>query len=182
MQNLQNTLISSLKFPDGFQEIESNISGYKRHMILTSALKMGLFDHLEECKDSTREEIISSLPLCGMLSRSFLNALVSMNLLFMEGEKYENTQISKDFLTKKSLYYQGDLILGNSKPGSRWDLLSEAMQSSDGMVKSSRAGPSIDHLNTLAQRVIQGEAQALTTWISELPGFSGMKKMLDIGG
>ena len=182
MENSQNSLISSLQFPDGFREIETNISGYKRHMILTSALKMGLFDHLEKCGVSSREEIVSSLPLCGMLSRSYLNALVSMNLLVVEGEKYQNSQICRDFLTKKSPYYQGDLILGNSKSGSRWDLLSEAMQSSDGMAKSSGPGPSIDHLNTLAQRVIQGEAQALTTWISELPGFSGMKKMLDIGG
>lgn len=174
--------VSSLQFPDGFQEIDTIITGYKRQMILTSALKMGVFDYLEKSKAASREEIVSSLPLCGMLSRSYLNALVSMNILSVDGEKYSNTQISRDFLIKESPYYQGDVILGSSKPGSRWDLLSDAMQSTDGIVPSSGPGPSMDHLHMLAQRVIQGEAQELTRWIGDLPGFTECKKMLDIGG
>lgn len=182
MEDITKTNISSLRFPDGFQDIETIISGYKRHMILTSALKIGLFDHLEKAGSCKREEIISSLPLCGMLSRSYLNALVSMKLLAMDGEKYQNTGISSNFLIQRGPYYQGDLILGSSNPGSRWDLLSEAMQSCDGMAKSSGPGPSMSHLHTLAQRVIQGEAQALIQWIADLPDFSARKKLLDIGG
>ncbi|MFH0968066.1 MAG: class I SAM-dependent methyltransferase [Methanobacteriota archaeon] len=174
--------IASLQFPEGFKILEMITSGYKRHMILISALKTGIFDYLEKTGGSTREGIVTSLPLCGMLSRSYLNTLISMDLLSLDRDLYKNTWVAKEFLVKTSPYYQGDLISGSSMHGSRWDLLTEAMQSSDGTVQSTGPGPSPHHLNTLAQRAIQGEAQNLIKWISDLPDFSERKKILDIGG
>jgi hypothetical protein len=174
--------ISTLQFPDGYEAIDLITSGYKRHMILISALKIGIFDYLEKTGGSTREDMVASLPLCGMLSRSYLSTLISMDLLSLDGERYKNTRIAKDFLVTTSPYYQGDVISGNSMPGSRWDLLTEAMQSSDGTVPSTGPGPSPQFISSIAQRTIQGEAQNLIKWISDLPDFSARKKMLDIGG
>ena len=182
MADSSTTPISSLQFPEGYQAIESIISGYKRHMILITALKMKIFDHLERTGGSTRENMVTSLPLCGMLSRSFLSTLLSMNLLKENGDLYQNTQIARDFLVSTSPYYQGDLISGSSQPGSRWDLLTEAMQSNDGMVPSAGPGPSFQFLHSLAQRTIHGEAQSIISWIADLPNFSARRKILDIGG
>ena len=151
-------------------------------MILISALKIGLFDHLEKTGGSTREELVTSLPLCGMLSRSYLNALSSMNLLVSKGDVYQNTPTATDFLVSTSPYYQGDIISGASMAGSRWDLLTETIQSSDGIVPSAGPGPSPQFLNMIAQNSVRGEAQSLIRWIADLPGFSSWEKILDIGG
>jgi len=54
-------LISLPQFPDGFQSVDLIVTGYKRNLILVSALKTCIVDILEKTCGLPRERIVTSL-------------------------------------------------------------------------------------------------------------------------
>ncbi len=179
---MKDLKLAEISFPDGFQDIGKVISGYQRYQVLQSAIEFGLFEQLEKRNGAEREEITSFLFLNGMLTRSYLRCLVQMGFLSQDGDRYQNTVISRQFLIPSSPTYQGDLISQTSSDSSRWTHLPLALRAQDGNVSTNTPGPSQEFLRALAQRTMQGETQNLVKKIATLPSFSSSTRMLDIGG
>jgi len=153
-----------------------------RHRIFVAALQLKLFDHLD---NSSVDEIAHRLGLHPRNTGLLLNALAGMDLIRKQGGRYEHTPLSAEFLASQAPAYLGHYLLHVSRfheqfPVDIEDLVSkgpapEAMSFDDEAIWAESARLS-------AAYQYSGEAQHMARVVSELPEFSGMRSMLDLGG
>ena len=104
-------------------------SGYEPALILESAVRLKIFDILDE-RPMSLEDVArrTSASVRGM--RALLNALVGLNLLIRYGEHYALTEESESYLVSTSPSYQGYMckhVSGHLLP--RWMRLTEVVLS-----------------------------------------------------
>ena len=173
--------LMDLSMPGGFEKIESTVECYQIYQVLAAAVELKVFDFLESEGACDRNVIAEGIGINGMFSRSFLDTLSGVGLLSKTDEKYENTQIAKDFLLSGSPYYQGDWLL-NIGRGNHWSNLAESLKKQQQELAGFKAGPGELFLTSLAETALRGELQAVTKEITAWDGFGDAKSVLDIGG
>ncbi|OIQ08052.1 O-methyltransferase [Moorella thermoacetica] len=173
MSNRPKSLVD-LVCPHGVERIDGFTAGYQAYQVLKAALELGLFDWLAENGPGYREEITTTLKLNGMITRSFLQALVD--------EKYGLTELAEVFLVRWSPCYQGDLFLSIARPDSRWNNFKDTLTAAKPPQQEFDAVPTPDFIKALAQRSLRGELQAVTRSIIAWQGFSLARTLLDLGG
>lgn len=173
--------ISKIEFPSEISKINSIMNGYKYYQLISAALKLGLFDKMIEIGPAAPREIAEVAFVNGMFVRSILRALEDIGFVKSNENGYMLTELAETFLSKKSPFYQGDLIMDLGRDESPWNDLATVLE---------RKGPpeliqkEVDELQirSLAQQCIRGEVQNVLNGILARPEFSEHKNLLDIGG
>jgi SAM-dependent methyltransferase len=160
-------------------ELMQMITGYQRSRILLSAVELNIFDELDGQELSSKElaEKIEAVP--DSLEK-LLNVLTSLRLLNKNNGKFSNTESSGKFLVKSSPSFLGGVMHQNHL-WNTWSKLSAIIKSKETKkeVEINRRGG--EWLRAfIAAMHARGTTRAIA--IKELINFSGVKRILDIGG
>ncbi len=162
-------------------QIDHILEGYKAYRIFEAALGLGLFDWLEKQGNADREQISRKLKINGMFIKAYLQSLVDLDLLSLEGDRYRNTPAASKLLVSKSDGFQGDFLAWPASEASGWKDLKATITASDPSGGTTNRADSSLVLNALLQRSLRGEMHELTEVISAWDGFGKAGLMLDIG-
>lgn len=173
--------ISQIDFPEEISMIDSIMDGYKYYQMIYSALKLGFFDKMIEMGPASPREIAETASVNGMFVRSILSALEDISFVKSDEDGYMLTEQAETFLSKKSLFYQGDLIMDLGRDESPWNDL-ETVLERKGSPKLIQKEVDELQIRSLAQQCIRGEVQNVLRGIVSRPEFSEHEKLLDIGG
>lgn len=103
-------------------------AGYEPALILEAAVRLGVFDAMDD-RPSTLDEAVQRLGASPRGLRALLNALVGLGLLDRYGDRYALTDESAAYLVTKSPAYQGYMckhVSGHLLP--RWMRLTEVVR------------------------------------------------------
>ncbi|MBH0203880.1 MAG: methyltransferase domain-containing protein [Nitrospira sp.] len=100
---------------------------YWETKILLTAVKMDIFSALEG-KPKTAGEVAGRIRAHEPTLSLLLNALVAMNLLAKEGERYGNSSIAEKHLVRHSSHYVGDLLVLHDAEWNNWGKLEETIR------------------------------------------------------
>lgn len=150
--------------------------------ILMSALEMGVFDLLDEFRSA--DEVAQRLDLHTGNTRRFLDILVTVDLLEKRNGLYRNLPDTADFLMRGTPLYLGDLLRFSRR------ICIDPLKDLPKLLREGpEPGPGIEDENLWAGACrsnaawVFGETgNMITGIISELDGFSGFERMLDLGG
>ena len=173
--------ISQIDFPEEISIIDSIMDGYKYYQMIYSGLKLGFFDKMIEMGPASPREIAETASVNGMFVRSILSALEDISFVKSDEDGYMLTEQAETFLSKKSLFYQGDLIMDLGRDESPWNDL-ETVLERKGSPKLIQKEVDELQIRSLAQQCIRGEVQNVLRGIVSRPEFSEHEKLLDIGG
>jgi SAM-dependent methyltransferase len=173
--------INEIQFPNEIDTIDSIMDGYKYYQMVSVALKLGIFEKMDELGSSSPREIAEAISLNGMFIKSILSTLKDMGFVKSDEEGYTLTKPAKSFFSKKSPFYQGDLILSVGKTGSQWNNL-EALLQRKRSSKPISVETDENQIRSLAQQSIRGEVQSVIQGMLSRPEFLEYKYLLDIGG
>ncbi|OIQ60582.1 hypothetical protein MOTE_05460 [Moorella thermoacetica] len=157
MSNRPKSLVD-LVCPHGVERIDGLTAGYQAYQVLKAALELGLFDWLAENGPGYREEITTTLKLNGMITRSFLQALVDFGFLTCQDEKYGLTELAEVFLVRRSPCYQGDLFLSIARPDSWWNNFKDTLIAAKPPQQEFDAVPTPDFIKEPWPSVPSGES------------------------
>ena len=164
------------------------INGAEMFKVLVTAIKYGIFNLCEEPK--TAKEISEIIRTDPKMTTKLLNALVSMNLLMKENDKYKNTLLASTFLVEGKPFYQGDYIKLEDTGYNVWQRLEQALK--EGIKpkpmkweeKAKELEKVVDPTFTLAMAnyAVGGAVQAVVDAVKDLEEFKKAKNLLDLGG
>jgi SAM-dependent methyltransferase len=150
--------------------------------ILMSAVDMGIFDLLDEFRSAA--EVAQRLETHPDNTRRFLDSLVTVDLLEKRNGLYRNLPDTADFLMRGTPLYLGDLLRF-----SRGICVNPLKDLPKLLREGPAPGPGIEDENLWAEACrsnaswVFGEmGRTMAGIISDLDGFPGFEKMLDLGG
>ena len=180
--NLERTNLTDIRIGEEISPIDTVVDGFKTYQVVHSALRLGLFDWLEEHGPAHREEIGEALSINGMFTRSFLQVLTEHGFLSADKDRFANTNTATALLVRKSPAYQGDWIVNAADEHGKWKMLQETLSSDAANKTGFSDGPSPEFLKALGQRSLRGEIQGVTALLTAWEGFGSAKRLLDLGG
>lgn len=176
----ENTNLADINISDNIDKIDKLVEKFKAHQCMMAALESGLFDFLYEKGESTREEIIASIKLKGMFSKSFLGALVNLGFIKLNKEKYSNTEIANTFLSQASKSYQGNWLKLNTGSKSKWNNLTETIIDNELLFQDESLSEYYE-IKGFEERSARGELKPIVSSITSWNEFEKAKKVLEIG-
>jgi SAM-dependent methyltransferase len=166
--------------PEWNQRRLLEVSGsYWQTCALHASVKIDVFTRLGD-ERLTGQEVAERLGGDPRAVPMLLNALVAMNLLARDGERYTNTPASRSFLAKDSEQYIGHMIMHHRQLVGSWSQLAQAVLSG----KPVRPRPSYS-LEEFFESFLLGMhtlAMQLAPRIVEVVDLSGRSDLLDLGG
>lgn len=175
-------LLMDLPVGEKLKTLDDIAQGYRAYQVLTHAVDLKLFDWLEENPASTREDIGSAMNIHGMFIRSYLQALVDMDMLIQDEDRYRNSSGAKALLVSSSPSYQGGWFKSVAAQHSKWNNLRDILMKDQPAQGTSRSAPGREFLEALAERSLRGELQGVTKAVQAWDGFARCRRLLDIGG
>jgi hypothetical protein len=163
-----------------FDSIDSAENGMRALAIVLASQELGIFNFCQ--KPRVIRELARSTGTDETLLAYLCDALVSLRLLEKDGETIRNTHATSLFLTDDSPYSQVHYIreLGRHFKD-LWVPLPDIVR--NGPVRYEQEQFYRDYsLPAMADNAVSGRLQATVRAISSLPGFSGFKTMIDLGG
>ncbi|WP_461208815.1 methyltransferase [Desulfocurvus sp. DL9XJH121] len=153
--------------------------GYKQLQALRAALDAGLFEALDEPTNS--EVLAGSLGTDPGVTLALCRVLEAMGLLAKTAEGFRNTPEAHDFLRRSSPLFQGpvvDCVLEGLAP---WDGLGRVLRDGPVELRGDNAFAG-NFIHALARETLTGEMQRTTDILAAVPGFDGVRTLLDLGG
>jgi hypothetical protein len=163
-----------------FKMIDRSVNGMRELSIVLASQELGIFDFCSQPRD-IRELAQLTGADAGLLAFA-CDALVSTGLVVKDGAMYRNSPAAALYLTGDSPYSQIHYIreLGRHFRD-LWVPLSEIIR--NGPVTYDREQFFRDYsLPAMADNAVTGRLQATVRAVCSLPGFSGFRKMIDLGG
>lgn len=179
--SIKEQSLMNLRLPTGIEKVDRIIEGYQTYQVLLAALELGLFEFLDKEGPSDGNTIARGIGINGMFSRDFLGALLDTGFLSRNGEQYDNTKATTDFLLIRSPFFQGDCVR-NARENFHWNDLSGYLRREQPATNNFHAASSASFMDALGQRALRGELQFVTEAISNWSGFYRAKSLLDLGG
>jgi hypothetical protein len=156
-----------------------------RSRLLMAGIELGVFDAMDAFRSS--EDIAAAIGAHAGNTERFLNALATIDLVEKKEGLYRNRTDTATYLMKNSPTYLGPLfetvrrmsvnpledLTDLVKCGPRTEACDKDFASEELWAEATRA---------TAGWVTGGAGQKMADIIAGLPGFSGFRKMLDIGG
>lgn len=149
--------------------------------ILKSALELEIFSILES-GGKTAAEISAKANTDLRGTTVLIDALVGLELLAKEKERYQLTEVAQTYLLPSSDLYLGKMVLGNEELHKSWAQLTEAVKSGNASMKVNRDAKAEEFFPELAASIFpmsfvaaEGAAQKLE--IEKLPAGA---RVLDI--
>lgn len=161
-----------------FESLYDMIIAPIKSKLLLAALELKVFNQLAEFKSA--QEVSQSFGSHPRNTALFLDGLAACDLLEKRCNKYRNSPQSSAFLVEESPHFIGQLLMDQW----RWsepvieDLTTFILR---GPQQVSKVTPG-ESGDALANYERSGIAQEVSRIVEELPGFSSMRKMLDLGG
>ncbi len=154
-----------------------------REKVLMAGIKLKIFDYLTEPK--TAKEICNDLSSHEINTELYLNALTALGLIEKKNGAYCNSDLAQELLVSERDYYMGDFIASLT---STWHVIS--MKELTSLILNGPSGRMNIMSESLWERNTRNGvnyqrielAQTASTIISSLPEYSGLQKMLDLGG
>jgi 2-polyprenyl-3-methyl-5-hydroxy-6-metoxy-1,4-benzoquinol methylase len=155
------------------------ITGYQRSRIILSAVELNIFNELEG-QELSSTELANKIAAEPEALETLLNVLTALSLLQKNNGKFSNSESSAKFLVKSNPAYLGH-VMHQIHLWNTWSNLSSVVKS-----KSIRKEAEINQRGDewlkafIAAMHARGINRAIA--MKELIDFSGVKKLLDIGG
>lgn len=166
------------------QPLYKLVYGTTKSWLLITAIEFNLFDLTVEYK--TADEISAKLNTHKANTALFLNALCAIDLLEKKDWAYRNTELSDTFLVREKQCYLGRfLTLAETWNFSSREQMKERIKKgpiSQAATEGDLQDMFAPHVNDMKNYARSGISQLMAGQISRLPGFAGMKKMLELGG
>lgn len=160
-------------------ELLSLTGGYRPAVILMTAVQLGIFDVLSDQNIFARE--LAQIMKTDMRALIILlNALVSIGFLEKEGERYKNSQKSKEMLVKGCDNYLGDIIKHDFHLTKRWIQLPEVVRTGKPVSRDQNAWSSGQQRDFIMAMENLGKNSARQ--LLEILDFSTVRRFLDVGG
>ncbi|RLI96521.1 MAG: hypothetical protein DRP00_05230 [Candidatus Aenigmatarchaeota archaeon] len=163
--------------------LEQTIYGYKLSQVLLTSIELDLFTHLDEPKTSV--ELAEKLKVRIDFLEKILEVLVSLGFLKRGKEgKYANKPIAREFLSRSSPFYQGDLLRLQATYYDVWSNLSKAIRG-EWKPKPRRREKAFNRMFTyaMAEATLRGPLHRIVKAIAKnVPALSKAERMLDLGG
>jgi 2-polyprenyl-3-methyl-5-hydroxy-6-metoxy-1,4-benzoquinol methylase len=160
-------------------ELMQMITGYQRSRIILSAVELNIFDMLDG-HELTAQELAEKINSVPDSLEKLLNVLTSLGLLNKNNGKFSNTESSGKFLVKTSPTFLGGVMHQNHL-WDTWSKLSAVIKSKETKKEAEINQRGGEWLRAfIAAMHARGISRAKA--VKELINFSGVKKLLDIGG
>ncbi len=164
-----------------FSQLSLITTGFTQSRIIQVAVKLGVFDAIKT-KGSSFLEIAKALRTNPRATELFLNALVALEILYKEEEKFYNTDSSLTYLVKTSPKYFGGMILFEEGLWNVWARLEESVRTG----KPARSTDMFQQKEEETEKFIiamhtLGKARGDAEILSEMLDFKHAKTMIDIG-
>jgi SAM-dependent methyltransferase len=92
-----------------FDELRALAAGFQPAKLLLVALDLGVFDLLNH-GEQRAAEVAQRFGLDSRASRLALDALVSIGVLSLTGDRYGNAEVARRYLVRGSTEYRGDIL------------------------------------------------------------------------
>jgi predicted O-methyltransferase YrrM len=163
-----------------FESLYDMILAPIKSRLLLTALELKVFDHLAEFKSA--QEVAQSLGSHPRNTVLFLDGLAACDLVEKRRGKYRNSPLSQTFLVEGSSHFIGRLLVDQwlwNQPVLE-DLTTFVLK--DPQDQDVSQLPAEESGEALANYERSGMAQNVSRIVEEMPEFSSMRKMLDLGG
>ncbi len=158
---------------------EQAVRGYKQFCAVAAAVRLRLFDALEDHRRPG--ELSAILGTAPELTVDLCDLLADGGLLVRNEEGFANTPASRTFLCSRSAYFQEEVIRNILSGVSLWEQLDRVC--CEGPVNVDEAVFFENNLiDSLASEILVGELQATVTAITRQEGFREARRLLDLGG
>lgn len=156
------------------------LSGYYwKTCTLHAAVKLDVFTAINDQQLSSKE-IAAKLKVENKGLERLLNALTAMDLLLKRGDKFSNTAVGKNFLSRDSDRYIGHIMMHHYHLIESWTHLDQAVKTGEPVRK--RASFSDEELRESFLMGMFNMAMTIAPRIVPLTDLSGRKHLLDLGG
>jgi len=165
---------------DFFALIDEAMHGMIRAAAIAAAMEFSLFDILIEPHDFTSIARLTEIS-DGILG-PYLGLLCEMELIEREGDIYRNSRISSVYLNSESPFSQVAYTKKNARfMHDIWCRLDRVFKKGPKSYSRKRFFGELS-LPAMAENARCGRLQKTIKEISALPGFSGFRRMVDLGG
>lgn len=165
-----------------FEPIESMVMESLFSKAIIFALKIGIFECLEEEQDI--KNLSSKFKIPEQKLEALLELFIVRNLLVKINNNYKNSSLASEYLVLKSIFYQGELLeiqqIINENVMNNIETLFEPDKSKPEKCKYHWDNEKF--LFCCKQYSLRGSLQDTVELIVSLPGFNNMFSMCDIGG
>jgi SAM-dependent methyltransferase len=155
------------------QEFAGLWGGFRASRVVLTANNFAVFEHL--LTPVTANDVARIVGLDLRATEILLDALTGLGLLKKTGNKYRNTEMTKQFLVKDSPLYQGDMLRHADSLWKSWSGLDEVVRSG----LPNRSGGR-DHESFI--RAMHNIAVFRARDVVGSIGLRGVKRALDLGG
>jgi O-methyltransferase/methyltransferase family protein len=163
--------------------------GFWASKTLLSAVELGLFSELAKGPLS-EAELITRLSLHPRSARDFFDALVSIGMLDREGDHYQNTAETGQFLVRTSPAYIGGILeMANERLYPFWGSLTEGLRTGLPQNEAKTGGPGLfDNLYSDPNRLrlflaaMTGLSMGASIAIAQKFPWKNYKTVVDVGG
>jgi len=144
--------------------------------ILLTAVELDIFAIIGEGRSSTGE-VAKSARTDRRATELLLNALVAMGYLKKEGKRYENGEVARLHLVKGLPGYLGGALNHSNYLWMTWSHLTEVVRSGKPAEEEGPAGATEHFIMAMHARAREDAGS-----IARMIDFTGVRKMLDLGG
>jgi len=155
------------------QEFAKLWGGFRASRVVLTANNYRVFDHLKTPK--TAEDIARLISTDPRATEILLDAVTAVGLLKKSGNKYRNTELSREFLVKDSPLYQGDMLRHADSLWKSWSGLDEVVKT--GLPNRSGGRDYSSFIRAMHNNAVF-RAKAVISAID----LKGVKRTLDLGG
>ncbi len=159
--------------------LEEALGGVRLYHAIIAGLEIGLFDLLAD--PMTPKALATALGTKEHLTALLCDALAQRGLLVRQGDAYHNSPEAQVFLASTSSYSIHGMIGFQRQHVARWQELPRILR--EGSV-TLRREEFFRHtvIPSMAEHARCGLLQRVTSLVAAIPGFSGARTLLDLGG
>lgn len=154
-------------------------ASYKKYCALSTALELGVFEHLTVPK--TVEDLAVVLGTSLTLTRLLCEILRVEGLIIEEDDKYKNAQIAEVYLRLDTPMSQHEVIKNMANGLKLWEKLGDRMRIGPVAINEEKYF-SNNLIHSLAREALSGELQRTVSIVAQQPEFKDARKLLDLGG
>jgi hypothetical protein len=163
-----------------FSMIDTGMTGTRAIAVIMAALDLNIFDLLEKPMTIPKLALVTMADSATLAP--FCDALVAMDLLRHDRNRYHNSPLASTYLCTASPFSQVHYLRKNARMiEDIWNRLPEVIRSGPVAYAAGEFFPGIS-LRAMADNAICGRLQATIRPIIALPRFSCYRRMIDLGG
>ena len=168
-----------------FQELMNLVRGFRPAKIIMVATDLEMFNHLEEWHNA--EEIAARVEAHPRAAGIILNALVALEVVKKEGDRFRNGELSSRYLVRGKEDYRGAIVRHMHHTWWGWSELEETVKR--GYADMGRSERWLDRVEEPEAEWVRdfiwgmhAIARDLAPRVADLVDLGGVKRLLDLGG